>query len=158
MDAFTGSIYQGDTQQLGPQGAPPHQTVTLFLMPILSSLGDPQDIAWMNRDPEECLLPNWQQPGAAPATPCSACYCKKCALHCQLCFLRKGLGLSLHGRSRKRKRPKATEPDPSVSSNQDSAGRATHLSPRRSLSHKQWNAVRQTQPKKALARKARSGP
>ncbi|AAM90225.1 tat protein [Simian immunodeficiency virus] len=128
-------------------------------MLILSSPEDLQDTAWMNRDPAECLLPKWQQPGAAPNTPCSACYCKRCAFHCQLCFLRKGLGLSLHGRSRKRKRSEASEPAPSVPTNQDPIqSRATHLSPRRSLPHSKWNAIRQTEQEKTVARKATSGP
>ncbi|APJ01830.1 tat protein [Human immunodeficiency virus 2] len=37
------------------------------------------------------------------------CYCKKCCHHCQLCFLRKGLGIC-YARSRKRssKRTKVT--------------------------------------------------
>nr|Q89745.2 RecName: Full=Protein Tat; AltName: Full=Transactivating regulatory protein [HIV-2 B_EHO] len=45
-----------------------------------------------------------------PLKACSnTCYCKKCSYHCQLCFLKKGLGIC-YERSRKRssKRAKTT--------------------------------------------------
>ncbi|AAT68798.1 tat protein [Simian immunodeficiency virus] len=36
-------------------------------------------------------------------TPHPACMCKACILHCQLCFIQKGLGISYGPRRRKRK-------------------------------------------------------
>nr|P15835.2 RecName: Full=Protein Tat; AltName: Full=Transactivating regulatory protein [Human immunodeficiency virus type 2 (ISOLATE D205,7)] len=41
----------------------------------------------------------------------NTCYCKKCCYHCQLCFLKKGLGIC-YDRSRRRsaKRAKTTAP------------------------------------------------
>nr|AXP14236.1 tat protein [Human immunodeficiency virus 1] len=59
----------------------------------------------------ELVDPNlepWNHPGSQPTTACSKCYCKKCCWHCQLCFLKKGLGIS-HGR-KKRKHRRRTPP------------------------------------------------
>ncbi|AFK80517.1 tat protein [Simian immunodeficiency virus] len=42
----------------------------------------------------------WMHPGAAPETPCTNCYCKKCCFHCPLCFTKKALGIS-YGRKRR---------------------------------------------------------
>nr|AAR22253.1 tat protein [Human immunodeficiency virus 1]ADA83306.1 tat protein [Human immunodeficiency virus 1] len=57
-------------------------------------------------DPVDPNLEPWNHPGSQPATACSPCYCKKCCYHCQVCFLRKGLGI-FHGR-RKRKQRRGT--------------------------------------------------
>ncbi|AFV26135.1 tat protein [Simian immunodeficiency virus] len=38
-------------------------------------------------------------------TCCNTCYCKKCCYHCQLCFLKKGLGIC-YEQSRRRRTPK----------------------------------------------------
>ncbi|AEK79588.1 tat protein [Simian immunodeficiency virus] len=46
----------------------------------------------------------WNHPGAAPKTPCSNCYCKKCCFHCPLCFTKKALGIS-YGRKRRGRKP-----------------------------------------------------
>nr|AYP19831.1 tat protein [Human immunodeficiency virus 1] len=54
----------------------------------------------------ELVDPNldpWKHPGSQPKTPCTNCYCKKCCFHCQLCFTRKGLGIS-YGRKKRRQR------------------------------------------------------
>nr|URZ27839.1 tat protein [Human immunodeficiency virus 1]URZ27845.1 tat protein [Human immunodeficiency virus 1]URZ27851.1 tat protein [Human immunodeficiency virus 1]URZ27857.1 tat protein [Human immunodeficiency virus 1]URZ27863.1 tat protein [Human immunodeficiency virus 1] len=54
----------------------------------------------------ELVDPNlepWNHPGSQPTTACSNCYCKKCCWHCQLCFLKKGLGIS-HGRKKRKHR------------------------------------------------------
>nr|BAA84665.1 tat protein [Human immunodeficiency virus 1] len=54
----------------------------------------------------ELVDPNlepWNHPGSQPTTACSKCYCKKCCWHCQLCFLKKGLGIS-HGRKKRKHR------------------------------------------------------
>nr|QIC93954.1 tat protein [Human immunodeficiency virus 1]QIC94002.1 tat protein [Human immunodeficiency virus 1] len=48
-------------------------------------------------------LEPWNHPGSRPTTPCSKCYCKQCCWHCQLCFLKKGLGIS-HGRKKRKHR------------------------------------------------------
>nr|WCD67829.1 tat protein [Human immunodeficiency virus 1] len=48
-------------------------------------------------------LEPWNHPGSQPTTACSKCYCKKCCWHCQLCFLKKGLGIS-YGRKKRRHR------------------------------------------------------
>nr|QBG81401.1 tat protein [Human immunodeficiency virus 1] len=48
-------------------------------------------------------LEPWRHPGSQPTTPCSNCYCKICCWHCQLCFLKKGLGIS-YGRKKRRHR------------------------------------------------------
>ncbi|AAO13963.1 tat [Simian immunodeficiency virus] len=42
----------------------------------------------------------WEHPGAAPETPCTNCYCKKCCFHCPVCFTKKALGIS-YGRKRR---------------------------------------------------------
>nr|AHI44431.1 tat protein [Human immunodeficiency virus 1] len=55
---------------------------------------------------EELVDPNlepWNHPGSQPKTACNKCYCKKCCWHCQLCFLKKGLGIS-HGRKKRKHR------------------------------------------------------
>uniref|UniRef100_A0A7T7WVM7 Protein Tat n=1 Tax=Human immunodeficiency virus type 1 TaxID=11676 RepID=A0A7T7WVM7_HV1 len=54
-------------------------------------------------DPVDPNLEPWKHPGSQPKTACSNCYCKKCCLHCQLCFLKKGLGIS-YGRKKRRRR------------------------------------------------------
>nr|ANW11025.1 tat protein [Human immunodeficiency virus 1] len=54
----------------------------------------------------ELVDPNlepWNHPGSQPATACNTCYCKKCCWHCQMCFLKKGLGIS-YGRKKRRRR------------------------------------------------------
>ncbi|ALX35309.1 tat protein [Human immunodeficiency virus 1] len=45
----------------------------------------------------------WNHPGSQPKTACNQCYCKKCCYHCQMCFLKKGLGIS-YGRKKRRQR------------------------------------------------------
>nr|UBF44789.1 tat protein [Human immunodeficiency virus 1] len=54
-------------------------------------------------DPVDPDLEPWNHPGSQPTTACSKCYCKKCCYHCQVCFLRKGLGIS-YGRKKRRQR------------------------------------------------------
>ncbi|AAK59192.1 tat protein [Human immunodeficiency virus 1] len=53
-------------------------------------------------------LEPWNHPGSQPETPCNKCYCKKCCFHCQLCFTRKGLGIS-YGRKKRRQRRRASQ-------------------------------------------------
>nr|ACR55208.1 tat protein [Human immunodeficiency virus 1] len=54
-------------------------------------------------DPVDPNLEPWNHPGSQPKTACSKCYCKKCCWHCQVCFLKKGLGIS-YGRKKRRHR------------------------------------------------------
>nr|WEU84962.1 tat protein [Human immunodeficiency virus 1] len=54
-------------------------------------------------EPVDPNLEPWNHPGSQPTTTCSNCYCKKCCWHCQLCFLKKGLGIS-HGRKKRKHR------------------------------------------------------
>nr|QOL04911.1 tat protein [Human immunodeficiency virus 1] len=54
-------------------------------------------------DPVDPNLEPWKHPGSQPSTPCTKCYCKKCSLHCQVCFITKGLGIS-YGRKKRRQR------------------------------------------------------
>nr|AVA00271.1 tat protein [Human immunodeficiency virus 1] len=55
-------------------------------------------------EPVDHNLEPWNHPGSKPTTPCSNCYCKKCSWHCQLCFLKKGLGISYGRKKRKHRR------------------------------------------------------
>nr|AAQ98298.1 tat protein [Human immunodeficiency virus 1] len=55
-------------------------------------------------DPVEPNLEPWKHPGSQPTTACNKCYCKKCCWHCQLCFLKKGLGISYGRKKRKHRR------------------------------------------------------
>nr|AFQ61652.1 tat protein [Human immunodeficiency virus 1] len=55
----------------------------------------------------ELVDPNlepWKHPGSQPTTACNNCYCKICSWHCQLCFLKKGLGISYGRKKRKHRR------------------------------------------------------
>nr|AVE27525.1 tat protein [Human immunodeficiency virus 1] len=58
-------------------------------------------------EPVDPRLEPWKHPGSQPKTPCTSCYCKYCCLHCQVCFLRKGLGIS-YGRKKRRQRRRAS--------------------------------------------------
>nr|QJE62224.1 tat protein [Human immunodeficiency virus 1] len=49
-------------------------------------------------------LEPWNHPGSQPTTACNKCFCKKCCWHCQVCFLKKGLGISYGRKKRKRRR------------------------------------------------------
>nr|UTQ20174.1 tat protein [Human immunodeficiency virus 1] len=55
-------------------------------------------------EPVDPNLEPWNHPGSQPPTACTTCYCKKCCWHCQLCFLKKGLGLSYGRKKRKHRR------------------------------------------------------
>nr|AXP13117.1 tat protein [Human immunodeficiency virus 1]QIX06410.1 tat protein [Human immunodeficiency virus 1]QIX06419.1 tat protein [Human immunodeficiency virus 1]QIX06436.1 tat protein [Human immunodeficiency virus 1]QIX06445.1 tat protein [Human immunodeficiency virus 1] len=55
-------------------------------------------------DPVDPNLEPWNHPGSQPTTACNKCYCKKCCWHCQLCFLKKGLGISYGRKKRKHRR------------------------------------------------------
>nr|WRW51547.1 tat protein [Human immunodeficiency virus 1] len=55
-------------------------------------------------EPVDPNLEPWNHPGSQPTTDCSKCYCKKCCWHCQICFLKKGLGISYGRKKRKHRR------------------------------------------------------
>nr|ACN74719.1 tat protein [Human immunodeficiency virus 1] len=55
-------------------------------------------------EPVDPNLEPWNHPGSQPTTNCNTCYCKKCCWHCQLCFLKKGLGISYGRKKRKHRR------------------------------------------------------
>nr|QNG98200.1 tat protein [Human immunodeficiency virus 1] len=55
-------------------------------------------------EPVDPNLEPWNHPGSQPTTNCNPCYCKKCCWHCQLCFLKKGLGISYGRKKRKHRR------------------------------------------------------
>nr|ABK41293.1 tat protein [Human immunodeficiency virus 1] len=55
-------------------------------------------------EPVDPNLEPWNHPGSQPTTGCNNCYCKKCCWHCQLCFLKKGLGISYGRKKRKHRR------------------------------------------------------
>nr|AVE26869.1 tat protein [Human immunodeficiency virus 1] len=57
-------------------------------------------------EPVDPRLEPWKHPGSQPKTQCNKCYCKRCCLHCQVCFISKGLGIS-YGRKKRsqRRRP-----------------------------------------------------
>nr|ACR55490.1 tat protein [Human immunodeficiency virus 1] len=48
-------------------------------------------------------LEPWNHPGSQPPTACNNCFCKNCCWHCQVCFLKKGLGISYGRKKRKRR-------------------------------------------------------
>ncbi|AFV26243.1 tat protein [Simian immunodeficiency virus] len=47
---------------------------------------------------------------------CNTCYCKKCCYHCQLCFLRKGLGICYESTKRRRRTQKKAKANTSFAS------------------------------------------
>nr|AIK20455.1 tat protein [Human immunodeficiency virus 1] len=59
-------------------------------------------------EPVDPRLEPWKHPGSQPETACNKCYCKVCCLHCQVCFITKGLGIS-YGRKKRRQRRRAPQ-------------------------------------------------
>ncbi|AAC82620.1 tat protein [HIV-1 CRF04_cpx] len=55
-------------------------------------------------EPVDPDLEPWNHPGSQPTTDCNKCFCKKCCWHCQVCFLKKGLGISYGRKKRKHRR------------------------------------------------------
>nr|AAQ98588.1 tat protein [Human immunodeficiency virus 1] len=55
-------------------------------------------------EPVDPSLEPWKHPGSQPKTACTNCYCKKCCFHCQVCFIKKGLGISYGRKKRKHRR------------------------------------------------------
>nr|QNG98217.1 tat protein [Human immunodeficiency virus 1] len=98
-------------------------------------------------EPVDPNLEPWKHPGSKPATNCNKCYCKKCCWHCQLCFLKKGLGIS-HGR-KKRKHRRGTP--------QSSKDHQNPV-PEQPLSTSRGNPTDPKKPKKEVASKAEADP
>nr|ARX72507.1 tat protein [Human immunodeficiency virus 1] len=98
-------------------------------------------------EPVDPNLEPWKHPGSQPTTNCSNCYCKKCCWHCQLCFLKKGLGIS-HGR-KKRKHRRRTPPS--------SEDHQTSI-PEQPLSTSRGNQTDQKESEKKVASKAGTDP
>nr|WIV69198.1 tat protein [Human immunodeficiency virus 1] len=61
-------------------------------------------------EPVDPRLEPWKHPGSQPQTACNTCYCKKCCFHCQVCFIKKGLGIYY---GRKKRRPRRRTPQSS---------------------------------------------
>nr|WCK84135.1 tat protein [Human immunodeficiency virus] len=59
-------------------------------------------------EPVDPNLEPWNHPGSQPKTPCNNCYCKKCSFHCQVCFIKKGLGI-FYGRKKRRSRRRSPQ-------------------------------------------------
>nr|WEU84592.1 tat protein [Human immunodeficiency virus 1] len=59
-------------------------------------------------EPVDPNLEPWKHPGSQPKTACTNCYCKKCSFHCQVCFMKKGLGI-FYGRKKRRQRRSAPQ-------------------------------------------------
>nr|WEU84028.1 tat protein [Human immunodeficiency virus 1] len=59
-------------------------------------------------EPVDPNLEPWKHPGSQPKTACTNCYCKKCCFHCQVCFIKKGLGI-FYGRRKRRLRRRAPQ-------------------------------------------------
>nr|ALX35210.1 tat protein [Human immunodeficiency virus 1] len=78
-------------------------------------------------DPVDPKIEPWNQPGSQPKTACTACYCKKCCYHCQVCFLSKGLGISY---GRKKRRQRRTAP-PGSKTHQDPVPKQPSSQPQR---------------------------
>nr|WDY35407.1 tat protein [Human immunodeficiency virus 1] len=98
-------------------------------------------------EPVDPNLEPWNHPGSQPTTKCSNCYCKKCCWHCQLCFLKKGLGIS-HGRKKRKHRRR---PPQSSEDRQDPV-------PKQPLSRTQGDPTGSKEPKKKVESKAEPDP
>nr|ABC88286.1 tat protein [Human immunodeficiency virus 1] len=72
-------------------------------------------------EPVDPRLEPWKHPGSQPKTACNSCYCKKCCLHCQVCFMKKGLRIS-YGRKKRKQRRRAPQ---SSQTHQDSLSKST---------------------------------
>nr|QGA78633.1 tat protein [Human immunodeficiency virus 1] len=74
-------------------------------------------------EPVDPNLEPWKHPGSQPKTACTNCYCKKCCFHCQVCFIKKALGIS-YGRKKRRQRrrtPQGSEDHQNLISKQPSS-------------------------------------
>nr|URZ28113.1 tat protein [Human immunodeficiency virus 1]URZ28161.1 tat protein [Human immunodeficiency virus 1] len=98
-------------------------------------------------EPVDPNIEPWKHPGSQPTTPCSNCYCKKCCWHCQLCFLKKGLGISYGRKKRKHRR-----------GNHPSSKDHQNPIPEQSLPNIRGNPTGPKESKKEVASKAETDP
>nr|AAQ98579.1 tat protein [Human immunodeficiency virus 1] len=98
-------------------------------------------------EPVDPSLEPWKHPGSQPKTACTNCYCKKCCFHCQVCFIKKGLGIS-YGR-KKRKHRRGTP--------QSSKDHQNPI-PEQSLSNSRGKPTDPKESKKEVASKAETDP
>nr|AKP06587.1 tat protein [Human immunodeficiency virus 1] len=98
-------------------------------------------------EPVDPSIEPWNQPGSQPKTACNQCYCKKCCYHCQICFLKKGLGI-YYGRKKRRQRRPASH---SSKTHQDPI-------PEQPLSRASGNPTGPKESKKKVASKTKTGP
>nr|ABG91353.1 tat protein [Human immunodeficiency virus 1] len=96
-------------------------------------------------DPVDPNIEPWNHPGSQPATPCNNCYCKMCCLHCQVCFIKKGLGIS-YGRKKRRQRRGTPQ------------GNKDHQNPVPPLPTTNRNQTGPEESKKKVASKTEAGP
>ncbi|AAA43929.1 tat protein [Human immunodeficiency virus 2] len=65
-----------------------------------------------------------------PLEACTnSCYCKQCSFHCQLCFLKKGLGIWYARKSRRRRTPRKTKTHSSSASDKSISTRTGDSQP-----------------------------
>nr|QAU02069.1 tat protein [Human immunodeficiency virus 1]QAU02114.1 tat protein [Human immunodeficiency virus 1]QAU02150.1 tat protein [Human immunodeficiency virus 1] len=98
-------------------------------------------------EPVDPRLAPWEHPGSQPKTACTNCYCKKCCLHCQVCFMKKGLGIS-YGRKKRRQRRRPP---------QDSKAHQKHL-PKQPTSQHRGDPTGPKESKKTVERETETDP
>ncbi|BAA00714.1 tat protein [Human immunodeficiency virus 2] len=59
----------------------------------------------------------------------NSCYCKRCCYHCQLCFLKKGLGICYDRKGRRRRTPKKAKAHSSSASDKSISTRTRNSQP-----------------------------
>ncbi|AIA09005.1 tat protein [Human immunodeficiency virus 1] len=98
-------------------------------------------------EPVDPSLEPWKHPGSQPKTACNTCFCKRCCLHCQVCFIKKGLGIS-YGRKKRRQRRKPP---------QDSQTHQASLS-KQSTTQLRGDPAGPKEPKKKVERETEADP
>nr|AEW28095.1 tat protein [Human immunodeficiency virus 1] len=98
-------------------------------------------------EPVDPDLEPWSHPGSQPTTACNNCFCKVCCWHCQVCFLKKGLGIS-YGRKKRNHRRRSP---------QDSKDHQNPI-PEQPLSRPNGNPTGPKEQKKKVASKTETDP
>nr|WEU84910.1 tat protein [Human immunodeficiency virus 1] len=98
-------------------------------------------------EPVDPNLEPWKHPGSQPKTACTNCFCKKCSFHCQVCFMKKGLGI-FYGRKKRRPRRRAPQ---SSEDHQDTISKQP-------LSRPQGDPTGSEESKKKVESKAETNP
>nr|UYR25313.1 tat protein [Human immunodeficiency virus 1] len=98
-------------------------------------------------EPVDPKIEPWNHPGSKPKTACNNCYCKKCCWHCQLCFLKKGLGI-FYGRKKRRPRRRSSQ----------SSKNHQNPVPKQSLPISRGNQTGPKESKKKVASKTEADP